>query len=185
MTQNLIVFKSIFILNVAGDFGGGVCIDKSIMTMKVLISQNFFQSNEAFRKKNLLNFSIYLFSVGGALAFLFFKGDSEIKIWNNLFERNNADFAGVIFANNPSGTIFTFNNSFLMNFAFTKSNLLLGSGGVFNLGGTANTCLVSYKDNYFKNIAEFKGFDLKNCSNFLIFRRYHCCPFRLIFCDKI
>lgn len=84
-------------------------------------------------------------------------------IRKNIFERNFADFAGAIFSNNPSGLIYSVENSFLGNLAFTQINLILGSGAVYNIGGTANTIVVSIQNLYFSNVAEFKGylFDLK------------------------
>ena len=49
------------------------------------------------------------------------------------------------------------NNNFCENMAFTQYHILLGSGAVFNLGGSMYSQLISYENLYYGNVAEFKG----------------------------
>ena len=49
-------------------------------------------------------------------------------------------------------------NQFCENSVFTQNNIRVGSGAVFNMGGTMNTFIESKENIYFMNWAEFKGF---------------------------
>lgn len=95
--------------------------------------------------------------MGGATSFLFFQEDSRVIIRKNIFQENFADFAGAIFSNNPSGVIYSIENSFLGNLVYTQQHILLGSGAVYNIGGTLNTIVISRQNLYFSNVAEYKG----------------------------
>ena len=88
----------------------------------------------------------------------FYSPQSQIIIKENYFEKNFADFAGAIFTNHNDGIVFVENNQFCENSVFTQNNILLGSGAVFNMGGTMNTFIESKENIYFMNWAEFKGF---------------------------
>ena len=55
------------------------------------------------------------------------------------------------------GMLYIMNNNFCENMAFTQYHILLGSGAVFNLGGSMYSQLISYENLYYGNVAEFKG----------------------------
>jgi len=95
--------------------------------------------------------------VGGAISISFFKMVCLMIIYQNFFENNFADFAGSIFTNHPAGLVAAKENVFCENSAYTQNHILLGSGAVFNMGGTMATFLTSIQNLYFMNVAEFKG----------------------------
>lgn len=155
--QTLIIFKSFFLSNKAGDTGGGICIDKTVITLNCIISNNYFFNNHATCNDNLFLFRLF-YKVGGALSFNHQEKESKVSFFQNIFEKNSAFLGGVLITHQPIGILHSFQNFYVKNIAQNVNLNFVGSGAVFSIGGTKNTILISYHEIIYKNFASLSGF---------------------------